>query len=268
MPKICCSLTTAFILCRPALQQGSGGFETSSQGQQHPGHPAVAETLLGQPVRRTGGRRPHPCPTQPVRGRSGSDPGSHSPCTMQFFPSLFPTVGPRIATSIRYYSPVTSILPQADPAGFHSELQRLATCFFKPEAISWKEATSLAKRPRGGKGAAAFIRKRPASTPASGPVAKRPKTASSATGRLSCLCFSICCQYTASLSPFSLIRGPRPPGVSQKRLPSPWAPPAPKGHGKRELNLTSGTPGLWERRKIYKNPLPQVFGSHPRSLAI
>jgi hypothetical protein len=56
--------------------------------------------------------------------------------------------------------------------------------------------------------------------------------------------------------------------VSQKRLPSPWAPPAPKGHVKRDLNLTSGTPGLWERRKIYKNPLPQVLGSHPRSLAI
>jgi hypothetical protein len=78
-------------------------------------------------------------------------------------------------------------LIQADPAGFHSELQRLATCFFKPEAISWKEALSLAKRPRGGKGAATFIRKRPASTLASGPAAKRPKTASSTTGRLTYL---------------------------------------------------------------------------------
>ena len=72
--------------------------------------------------------------------------------------------------------------------------------------------------------------------------------------------FLICCQlHTVSLSVF-LIRGPRPPGVSQKRPPSPWAPPAPKGHVKRIINLTSDTPGLWERRKIYKNPLPQVSG--------
>ncbi len=93
-------------------------------------------------------------------------------------------------------------LVQADPAAFHSELQRLATCFFKPEAISWKEALSLAKRPGGGKGAAAFIWKRPSSTPASGPVAKRPKSASSATGRLTCPFLSAVvyvCTYPHSL---------------------------------------------------------------------
>jgi hypothetical protein len=90
-------------------------------------------------------------------------------------------------------------LSQADPAGFHSELQRLATCFFKPEAISWKEALSLAKRPRGGKGAAAFIRKRPASTLASGPAAKRPKTANSTTGRLTYLFSAVVCLHTGSV---------------------------------------------------------------------
>ena len=99
-------------------------------------------------------------------------------------------------------------LSQADPAGFHSELQRLATCFFKPEAISWKEATSLAKRPRGGKGAAAFIRKRPASTPASGPVAKRPKTASSATGRLTCLFIDLLSVMSARIHTVSILARP------------------------------------------------------------
>ncbi len=89
-------------------------------------------------------------------------------------------------------------LIRADPAGFHSELQPLATCFFKPEAIGWKEAISLAKRLRGGKGAAAFIRKRPASSLASGPAAKRPKTANSTTGRLVYLFFADGCLHTGS----------------------------------------------------------------------
>jgi hypothetical protein len=108
-------------------------------------------------------------------------------------------------------------LSQADPAGFHSELQRLATCFFKPEAIGWKEAISLAKRPRGGKGAAAFIRKRPASSLASGPAAKRPKTANSTTGRLIylSLLMDVCTQ--ARFSAIFSDPGPRPPGVSSKR---------------------------------------------------
>jgi hypothetical protein len=156
-------------------------------------------------------------------------------------------------------------LPRADPSGFHSELQRLATCFFKPEAISWKEALSLAKRPRGGKGAAAFIRKRPASTLASGPAAKRPKTASSTTGRLTYFSLLLyVCTYLHSLGPrlSFLIQGPDSQVCHPKEAPSPWALPALKGSVKRDIIRISDTPGLWERRKINKNSLPQVSGGH------
>ncbi len=117
-------------------------------------------------------------------------------------------------------------LSQADPAAFHGELQRLATCFFKPDAISWKEALNLAKKPRGGKGEAAFIRKRPSSTPVSGPVAKRPKSASSATGRLTCLfllLFMSAHIHTASF----LIPGPDTQVCHPKEASQPMGPSCP-----------------------------------------
>ncbi len=74
---------------------------------------------------------------------------------------------------------------QDDPASFHVELQRLATCFFRPEAVTWKDAQSLAKRPRGGKGEASYIRKRPAASTTSGPAPKKAKSSSVTSGSLS-----------------------------------------------------------------------------------
>ncbi len=56
-------------------------------------------------------------------------------------------------------------------------------CFFKPEAITWREAQSLSKKPREWKDDVSFIWKRQAAVTSSGPVTKKPKSSNTVTGR-------------------------------------------------------------------------------------
>lgn len=64
-----------------------------------------------------------------------------------------------------------------NPAVVQNELQKLAACFFRPELMSRQDALAMLKKPREGKGAASFLRRKTAAGGANAAAAKRQKSA-------------------------------------------------------------------------------------------